>query len=127
MSGRCVPLWGNSEKKAENSASCGREIVAWKIRTAPALRGIRPFLSSFGPSNPGDLKANRPTHNLKLALFAPGRVKDDAAKVGPFEFRVEQREHVVVHGSESGVPLLAQPILEGVDHLLHEGIPRRIC
>src|SRR5260221_9108186 len=127
MSGRCVPLWGNSEKKAENSATCGREIVAWKIRTAPAVRGIRPFISSFGPSNPGDLKANGAKHHLNLGLFAPGRVKDDAAKVGPFEFRVEQGEHVVVHGSESGVRLVAEPIVEGVDDLLLEVIPARMC
>src|SRR5258708_23288129 len=63
---------------------------------------------------------------IKKSLFAPGRVKDDAAKVGPFEFRVEQREHVVVHGSESGLRLVAEPIVEGVDDLLLEVIPARM-
>src|ERR1700730_7465276 len=59
----------------------------------------------------------------RLRLFAPGRVKDDAAKVGPFEFRVEQREHVVVHGSEGGLGLVAESIVKGVDDLLLEMIP----
>jgi hypothetical protein len=56
--------------------------------------------------------------NRLLRLFAPSRVKDDAAKVGPFEFRVEQREHVVVHGSEGGLRLVAESIVKGVDDLL---------
>jgi NAD(P)-dependent dehydrogenase (short-subunit alcohol dehydrogenase family) len=35
------------------------------VLTAPVLRRIRPFLSSFSPSNPGDSKATQPTRNLK--------------------------------------------------------------
>src|SRR5271166_1693555 len=61
-----------------------------------------------------------------LRLFAPSRVKDDAAKVGPFEFRVEQREHVVVHGSEGGLRLVAESIVKGVDDLLLKVIPARM-
>src|SRR5208283_1364810 len=61
-----------------------------------------------------------------LRLFAPSRVKDDAAKVGPFEFRVEQRKHVVVHGSEGGLRLVAESIVKGVDDLLLEVIPARM-
>src|SRR6202007_1220325 len=55
--------------------------------------------------------------------FAPSRIKDDTAKVGPFEFRVEQREHVVVHGSPGGLGLVAESIVKGVDDLLLEIIP----
>src|SRR3984893_10519275 len=62
----------------------------------------------------------------RLRLFAPGRVKDDAAKVGPFEFRVEQREHVVVHGSPGGLGLVAESIVKGVYDLLLEIIPSRM-
>src|SRR5438105_12918178 len=68
---------------------------------------------------------NRPESLLRL--FAPSRVKDDAAKVGPFEFRVEQREHVVVHGSEGGLRLVAESIVKSVDDLLLEVIPARMC
>src|SRR5271165_2259116 len=64
--------------------------------------------------------------NRLLRLFAPSRVKDDAAEVGPFEFRVEQREHVVVHGSEGGLRLVAESIVKGVDDLLLEVIPARM-
>ena len=60
-------------------------------------------------------------------LFAPSRIKDDTAKVGPFEFRVEQREHVVVHGSPGGLGLVAESIVKGVDDLLLEVIPARMC
>jgi hypothetical protein len=61
-----------------------------------------------------------------LSLFAPRRVKDDTAKVGPFEFRVEQREHVVVHGSPGGLGLVAESIVKGVYDLLLEIIPSRM-
>jgi hypothetical protein len=59
-------------------------------------------------------------------LFAPSRIKDDTAKVGPFEFRVEQREHVVVHGSPGGLGLVAESIVKGVYNLLLEMIPARM-
>src|SRR5580704_5876147 len=62
----------------------------------------------------------------RLRLFAPSRVKDDAAKVGPFEFWIEQREHVVVHGSEGGLRLVAEAIVKCVDDLLLEVIPPRM-
>ncbi len=61
-----------------------------------------------------------------LCLFAPGRIEDDAAKVSPSKFWVEQREHVIVHGSESRLRLVAESIVKGVDDLLLEVIPARM-
>ena len=61
-----------------------------------------------------------------VGLSAPSRIKDDAAKVRAFEFRVEQREHVVVHGSPSGLRLLVESIVKGVDYLLFEVISARM-
>src|SRR5271157_3660317 len=61
-----------------------------------------------------------------LQLFAPSRIEDNAAKVGPFELRVEQCEHIVVHGSEGGLRLVAESIVKGVDDLLLEVIPARM-
>src|SRR5271163_4167625 len=71
----------------------------------------------FGAGNHGGLQP----------LFAPGRIKDDAAKVGPFELRVMQCEHVVVHGSKRGLRLVAESLEKGVDDLLLKVIPARMC
>jgi hypothetical protein len=46
--------------------------------------------------------------------------------VSPSKFWVEQREHVIVHGSESGLRLVAESIVESVDDLLLEVIPTRM-
>jgi hypothetical protein len=61
-----------------------------------------------------------------LGLAAPSRIKDDAAKVRAFEFWVAQREHVVVHGSPSGLRLMAESIVKGMDDLLFEVVSARM-
>jgi hypothetical protein len=60
------------------------------------------------------------------ALFAPGRVEDDAAKVGSLERGVVQGKHVRVHGAGGGFRLVAETIVKGMNDLFFEVISARM-
>jgi len=55
-----------------------------------------------------------------FSLFVPGRIQDDATEITPLEFRIMEREHIVVHRSKRSLRLVAESIVKGVNNLLLE-------
>ena len=60
-------------------------------------------------------------------LFAPSRGQDNAAKVGPFEVRIEEREYVVIDSAEGCFRFVAKAVMEGVNDLLLKVIAAGMC